>query len=455
MGVQKIPRLTDRDIAAKLETIHSKVFNGELGGVNISVLNQPFAVQFPNPPSDAWQALLAADGSAIESFSFTCDGVSLTYYRGGREATKSPYFDEIDLSIKSPEPTRIAKSAEITHLLRALNSSPVQGSSGDSQEQLVALQESRLERLERMFADGVERAAAAAEETEKRYQGRVAALEEAAQNRRLEQDAQLEAERERLRAAADALEQRKKALDDRDNTHVRRAIREGMLEDVKRRIGSFGVSEATQQKRRPVRTGILFLAMFLAIGWSVTFYELLRYEESGVVRVARSVVAAAASAASAASTPSSIGISEVAKALTGSPFDPAAYWLIWGRLVLLSFGLVAVLMYYIRWQNQWAERHSQSEFALQQFQLDVNRANWVLESCLEWRKETSSPIPRELLESITRGLFVPTDAPSEPALNPADELAKAILGSSSKLKLKAGDSEIELDKPGKIKSTAG
>jgi hypothetical protein len=125
------------------------------------------------------------------------------------------------------------------------------------------------------------------------------------------------------------------------------------------------------------------------------------------------------------------------------------YWL-WLKVSLLSITLVGTILFYIKWQNKWAEQHSNSEFQLQQFYIDVNRANWVIESCLEWRKETDSTIPTVLLESITRNLFVSGEEDLNNVIHPSDELASALLGSSSKLKMKIGENELEFDKPLKI-----
>jgi hypothetical protein len=129
------------------------------------------------------------------------------------------------------------------------------------------------------------------------------------------------------------------------------------------------------------------------------------------------------------------------------------FWL-WGRFTLFSFGLVGTLLFYIRWQNRWAEQHIGSEFQLQQFYIDVNRANWVIESCLEWRKETESAIPKELIASISKGLFVNNQAEPETVIHPADELASALLGTASKLRLRVGDSELDFDKPSRITNKA-
>jgi len=83
-------------------------------------------------------------------------------------------------------------------------------------------------------------------------------------------------------------------------------------------------------------------------------------------------------------------------------------------------------------------------FICSSFIFDINRANWLIESCLEWKKETSSEIPDLLLDSITKGLFDNGSTSSRDKVRPADELASALFGSASKIKLKAGDNEIEV-----------
>ena len=56
-----------------------------------------------------------------------------------------------------------------------------------------------------------------------------------------------------------------------------------------------------------------------------------------------------------------------------------------------------------------------------------------------------------LLNSITRNLFANGADDLDKVIHPSDELASALLGSASKLKMKIGDNELEFDKPGKIK----
>ena len=68
------------------------------------------------------------------------------------------------------------------------------------------------------------------------------------------------------------LDQRASLLDDRDNTHVRREIRDNMLNDVKSRIENFGVSEATGKKRTPVFIGMVALIATFGLLLGYTFW---------------------------------------------------------------------------------------------------------------------------------------------------------------------------------------
>jgi hypothetical protein len=210
-----------------------------------------------------------------------------------------------------------------------------------------------------------------------------------------------------------------------------------MLDDVKARIASFSVSKETRQQRTPISVLLASATIVLTCVLLFTFWELWTFETG----MGRTIIATA-----------------VDNLRSGKNFDPNALvtlypssqrWALWGRAVILSAGLAGALLYYVRWHKSWADLHAQVEFNLQQFYIDVNRANWVVETCLEWSKETATAIPAPLLESLARGLFASTEPSVDKVLHPADELASALLGSASKLKLKIGDSELELNKPGK------
>ena len=82
----------------------------------------------------------------------------------------------------------------------------------------------------------------------------------------------------------------------------------------------------------------------------------------------------------------------------------------------------------------------------------MERASWLVESSLEWKDAKGSAIPTELLDDLSRNLFVKEGKKSGPLEHPADQLASALFGSASSVKLKAGDSSMEID-PKKLKKT--
>ena len=261
-------------------------------------------------------------------------------------------------------------------------------------------------------------------------------------------EAELEKKSKELEERKEKLDSRAEALDDRDNTHVRREIRDKMLTDVKERIKDFGVSSATNSKRKPVLFGMLTMMTVFSLLLAFSIYE-----ASGIHKETMFQLEAIRNVSMIGETgKEKMGISpEIWAKVSATDVDRSAIYWLWLRITIFSFGLIGTILYYIKWQSRWADFHSNSEFQLQQFYIDVNRANWVIESCLEWSKETESEIPAVMLESMTKNLFVGENKDLEQVIHPSDELASAILGSASKLKMNVAGNELEIDKPGKIK----
>jgi hypothetical protein len=113
---------------------------------------------------------------------------------------------------------------------------------------------------------------------------------------------------------------------------------------------------------------------------------------------------------------------------------------------VLAAIFVGAVLYYVRWMNRWFEEHSSAEFLLKQFQLDVDRASRVVETALEWRRDQKAEIPSPLLDGITRNLFIQREAPEKSS--GVDDLASALVGNASQVKVKLGDSEVSLDRKG-------
>jgi len=448
----KIPRTSDRTIEKVFRQLAAKfgVQQAHVAGLGFVQIGP---VSLAEEPGGDWKALLDYDSYLLENMHLQIAGMSVVFTRGGQypPENKSPIFDEIVLTQNSHQEgtnkERLEVLSFISQYLRPFEPNRVlSGAPTEEQSQLLAMHESTLERLERLNEDLVRQSAEFRKKLEDQFAERSEKAEKEYLKKKSELDAELKLKAADLESERRTLDERLRLIDDRDNTHARREIRDRMLEDVKQRVNQFGVSTATEQKRRPVFTGIATLALvfFLLLGWTA-------YEIAAMDRQYFSMLEALRNISSwGAEKITGTGLSpETIAKLTASDVDRTHLYWLWLRFTLFSFGMVATILYYVRWQNKWAEQHSANEFQLRQFQIDISRANWVLESCLEWQKNTNSTIPTTLLDSITRGLFIGSTEP-EQVVHPADELASALLGSASKLKIKSGENEIEYDKPGKI-----
>lgn len=83
---------------------------------------------------------------------------------------------------------------------------------------------------------------------------------------------------------------------------------------------------------------------------------------------------------------------------------------------------------------------------MKRFELDFERASFVVEWALEWAKEKGE-VPPYLIERLSRNLFDSQSSNPAPT-TAADALASALFGSAATAKLKIGDNEISFDRKG-------
>ena len=388
-------------------------------------------------------------------FSGSIAGITVYYHRGGAHGQpweRSPSFDDLGIDTNGVDEARLRVASRLIELARPVQV-PRPSAAGDQVAAVRAIQEATFSRLQLQQEALYEQTVSVRAELDAKVSEKESQLAAAFEAKSEELAAEHRRGQDEIEAARAELEARRKELDDSDDTFARRQIRERMLGDVAARVKNFGVSQTTARARQPVALGMVVLTAFLGalLLWTVFELQQNRAQLDLFLKVATSSTSAAGAVppASAASLASSAAASVYSISTTASnSFSTERLWL-WVRLSLISIGLVASLLYYIRWQNSWAQQFATTEQGLQQFYIDVNRANWVVETCLEWRKEANSEVPTALVESLTRGLFTTKDSPN-PVLHPADELASALLGSASKLSLAVGGSTVEIDKPGKI-----
>jgi hypothetical protein len=117
-----------------------------------------------------------------------------------------------------------------------------------------------------------------------------------------------------------------------------------------------------------------------------------------------------------------------------------------GRQIATTLGFAITLGFFIRWLNNWSQQHADEEFYMKRFELDFERASFVVEWALEWAKEKQE-VPPYLIERLSRNLFDSVSTEAGPT-TAADALASAIFGSAAMAKLKIGENEITLDRKG-------
>lgn len=258
------------------------------------------------------------------------------------------------------------------------------------------------------YLDRVRRLEKESDETETR-------LHELHMQRIAQLDRQMDIDRARLQANYDAkladLQKREadlatqvRELDDRDAKHARRGIRSEMKQAFKSG-GWAKLTDDTKKMRLPLHALFITLSTIFLSGslWTATHVP---DQADGVV----------------------LGWSLVRSALLG-----------------LAFGTTA--LFYIRWLNNWFERHAAEELRLKRLELDIDRASWVVETMLDASSEGEGRVTPELIDRLTRGLFAEQAAPAA-AQHPVDQLATLLRAAANIDVQLPGGSKIGFDKKG-------
>ena len=420
--VLHIPRQTDLAVIECFKKI-AKEFG--IAQFNVNVIGHPKlgAVNVEGENRDL-DEVIDANLAILNIVSINVGGLPVSYYRGGistfnrQTKEKSPYFDEIIFTEETTTKVSLTGPARIklVSMLSAELKSFVPGKTinADSPEklQLSAIHNETLDRLERLNEQLVSSThnyrnkldEEFAEKSEKLFNEHEV-KHQVLSNQYKEAYDQLEAEKKKL-------EQRRQELNDKDNTHARREIRQDIIKEIKSRQKEFGLTEGTVKLRQPIFYAMIALIVVFALGAGSTGLELTRTD------------------------------------LTGAPF-----YILIAKQAVYTFGAVGSILFFIRWLNRWFEQHSVAEFHLKQFELDMERASWLVETSLEWKDAKGTAMPPELMQSLSTNLFSNRDE-VEQVVHPADQLASALLGSASSIKLQAGDSLIEVD-PKKLKKQEG
>ncbi|WP_197893140.1 phage antirepressor N-terminal domain-containing protein [Undibacterium sp. KW1] len=381
----------------------------------------------------------------------------LTYHRGGDRPVEQRFSGIDEITFQNTNSTATAEQVVsvvqfLSKKLKAISLTiPSAGEVDLAMAESAAIHTATLTRLEQLNEElikkGSEQNLEYRKKLDEEFDTRISKRLEELEEERKKFTSEILIQQAELTDKSIALDEKLKTIDDSNNTHARRQNRENILKDVQDQFAQFGVSEKTEKKREPVQRGMfaLFIVFMGILALSIsqlTAIDITREKTSASI----AAVDKSSKQAVDKEQPASIPAANISPDRSTSP----EIYALWIRITLLSFGLVGTTLYYIKWTNKWAEHHANLEFQLQQFKMDINRANWAIESSLEWQKNTATSMPTELLTSITRGLFITEKSEPERVIHPADELASALLGSASKLTLKSGENQLEFNNPGKI-----
>lgn len=120
-------------------------------------------------------------------------------------------------------------------------------------------------------------------------------------------------------------------------------------------------------------------------------------------------------------------------------------WIAVGSQIGFAAGFVAMATFFIRWSNHWFQKHADEEFKLKQLDLDIDRANWLVELAMEWKHITKSEIPIELIDKLSRSLFVSDDSRTMD-LHPAETILSAVFGKGGKVNVAVPGGKVTMER---------
>lgn len=387
-----------------------KSFSGSSATVGLVGIEQGFNLRDPDHQS-LLELALSQTTPQIRLATFNFEGTSVQYFRGTSQAEARPtnaIFDQIKITTRNQQGQDFKEAIRLANFVQSSFDSIGPGSGkqedGEVDAEIRALHHSLLEKLEAAATTQLQLNQKHAAEIDELLARRLTELDERLRTERARLEEEYLNKENALRLREDDLEQRKKTLDDRDHTHARRELRRDLQKIAEQRSENFRLTSGTRQLRLPIHATLIALIIVLG-AINVLFFYNVNYEALLIPTLVKQT--------------------------------------------LLAATLLATTFFYVRWMNRWFEEHSTAEFLLKQFQLDIDRASWVVETSLEWRRDQKSEIPSYLLEGIARNLFNfdRKEGATERA-TAIDDLASALVGNASNVRLKAGENEISIDRRG-------
>jgi hypothetical protein len=276
---------------------------------------------------------------------------------------------------------------------KAVDDKPFMDLLDEGTRQLYQSREQDIQRLERMqeeFFGGVQRFTLEQQEKQQKFQQEM-------ENRYVERQKMLEEDHRyrlsQLEAKEADLKRIRAEIDERDNRQARRDIYKELKGKLEERNKKFELTEGTQNLRRYVWRFTILLLVLFGGGSCYCFY--------------RNVISN----------------------------ETAVNWVAVGDQIALGIAFLGAATFFIRWNHQWFQKHADEEFRLKRLDLDIDRANWLVELTMEWQNITKSEIPHDLTDKLARNLFA-TDEATNLDIHPLETLFSSVFGKKGSIDVK-------------------
>ncbi|WP_425404924.1 hypothetical protein [Hwanghaeella sp.] len=346
--------------------------------------------------------------------------------------TASQFVDEIGILIpnpdnsgklKQPSPEQVLSASNIANSFAAKYSPVIVDDAAFSATEMLQSQFSRMaEFFEDRVAELESQRLSLANEAKKQEiarDERWRANEEKQQFRREELEKQYASKLE-------ALEKQKEELDDRNNTHVRRDLRNQITREISDRLSDTSIAtKGNSFARLSVPTLSLGAALVLAYFAYLSFSE-FSFLLHGPVQPLDA---------------STSDITEYTRNIVD--FGTIPLWAVFVRGIFSSAGAIFFVVYVITWFRKLHEDDVEATRRLEYYGYDISRASWVVETIMDMRGTEGYVPPPALIEGVCRNLFQGVRSNDSDKTDPI-ELLSELLGKRGVAKFGPNGAEIEL-----------
>ena len=330
----------------------------------------------------------------------------------------SPYFDELILSAQASNVTADSKAViRCVKLIRETLPIIPRTLAGQGQDvvntlraEMSALNEMYRNMIKEISVERIEFRKAFDDQRKSVEDERRSAIEiirKEARDRERKFEDRMKIEEEEISKRQRDLDARQEELDDRQHMHVRRELREKIIDEFKLRSGRPVVSKSAGRMRWAV-----FLMTLLA-GIGLTGFGLWTFY-----------------------------------LLVSTDFQLPSYWLLVGRASILSIGGVGLFFYAVRWlRNIYLDDVRMSRH-YDNYRDDIDRASFAIETVMEFGREKEGlTAPEAWIEGVCRNLFRSDFGDQGKEIHQSDALVE-LLKSISSASVGPNGARVRLDRRG-------